>query len=162
MQAVFHSSRWELPTTLNWIRDWFIINSGVLTGASLTSCEKFQRMLGCPFKASLVSVNMPKELIAWSPCLNTLRCLTLVCSWLWSSFLVKHRSTVRNFSSFLFSSFLYGLNNIVTVILVMLVVLCSWGKAGGRHPPRYGHSVRASEERGEDFPSDPLQPLPQD
>lgn len=58
--------------------------------------------------------------------------------------------------------FLYGLNNIVTVILVMLVVLCSWGKAGGRHPPRYGHPVRASEERGEDFPSDPLQPLPQD
>ena len=41
------------------------------------------------------------------------------------------------------------------------VSFCSWGQACGGHPPRHGNPVRPGEERGEDVPPDPLQPLPQ-
>lgn len=38
----------------------------------------------------------------------------------------------------------------------------SRGEAGGWHPPWHGDPVCAGEERSEDVPTDPLQPLPQD
>lgn len=66
------------------------------SGASLINFERSPRMPGCPFRASHVSVNTPKERTAWSPCSNTSKCLMLVCSWLWLSCLAKHLYMVRN------------------------------------------------------------------
>lgn len=46
----------------------------------------------------------------------------------------------------------------------MLKCLCfsSGGEACGRHSAGNGHSVRAGEKRGEDVPSDAVQPLSED
>lgn len=54
--------------------------SGCLPGTLQTSCVKSLRMLGCRFRVSPVSVNMPREQTAWSPCLDIWRTLTLGCS----------------------------------------------------------------------------------
>ena len=43
-----------------------------------------------------------------------------------------------------------------------LTVPLSRSKACGRHALGHGHAVCPGEERSEDVPSDPLQPLPQD
>ena len=42
------------------------------------------------------------------------------------------------------------------------MLLCSRGETRWRHHVRFSYSVRAGEEREQDFTADPIKPLPQD
>ena len=75
---------------------------------------------------------------------------TSVCWWIWRCFQGFWEEKRDFYFIFLSTLFLFFLT------------AHSGGKACGRHALGHGHAVCPGEERSEDVPSDPLQPLPQD